>query len=276
MQKTIKKRNLLIVDFSNIVCRNIFVHKRLTSKGKFTGGLYGFTNNLLTSCEEFDITNVVIALDSKPYIKSEQYIDYKSNRQKDEEFIMKLSQSTSLIKEMLGILDIQAIVIKGHEADDIIAQLVINNYLSFKSIIINSNDDDLFQLLKNNVYLNRGKTLVSKNSFIEEYELQPNQWIDVISLKGSHNNVKGIKGVGIKTALKIVKDQLLFDKYYIDHKDLIDRNRKLVKLPYIKLPSMKLKHPVVFDKSNLILFLEKYGMRNININKFERCLKNIY
>lgn len=268
---------LLLVDYSNIVHKAMWVNQRLTYKGTFTGGLYGFIKQLISTLERYiNIDNIVVCKDSSPYIRKKLLPTYKGDRKGyDEESLMKLQQSKSLVDEFLNICNIQIAEFKGHEADDIIAQYCKNYYLKFYNLIIKSNDNDLFQLLKKNIIIERNKgKFINLQQFEDEYNISPQQWIDVIALKGSHNAVSGIFGVGIKTALKIVKNQDLFDKYYADNKDMIDLNRKLIGLPYQKL-NINLVKPQSYNKKQLRLFLASYGIR-INVNDIYDNLRKIY
>ena len=257
---------LLLVDYNNIMHKSCHVYKRFTHKGKFTGGVYGFIKQLLTSCEANKPTHIVMCKDSPPYLRKEFFPDYKGDRKKlDEEYFMKLEQSKKFINEFLDTMNIQIEEHKGHEADDIIAQICKTHSLLFNKIIVKSNDDDLFQLLNNKVVLERNKgAIYTLKDFKFDYDLKSTQWIDVIALKGSHNAVPGISGIGIKNAVKIVKNKDLFDKYYPDYKNLIDRNRKLIKLPYHKL-NIKVDRAICeVDAKRLRLFLAELAI-NIRV-----------
>ncbi len=275
MNKIKKIGNLLLVDYNNIMYKAIFANLRLTYKGSFTGGVYGFIKQLIFSCNKNNINKIVVCKDSAPYIRKQILPDYKGDRkEKDEEFLLRLSQSKKFIDEFLSICNIQIDEFQGYEADDIIAQYCLKYCLSVNKIIIKSNDDDLFQLLKKNIVLDRGKeNYYTLDDFTKEYSIPTCKWIDVIALKGSHNNVKGINKVGIKTALKIVKDQDLFDKYYADYEQLINLNRSVIKLPYDKL-NIKLLDNKKIDFKNLRMFLSNLGIR-ITIDEINMSFKGI-
>lgn len=254
-------KSLLLADYSNILYKYIHVNARLTHKGKFTGGAYGFINELLKAIKEHSSDYLVVCKDSKPYVRKEIYSEYKGNRKQDEIFVMKLAESKKWVDQFLNIMNFKDEEIKGYEADDLIAQYCKSYSILFDKIVIKSNDDDLFQLLKNKIILDRGKKgIYTLDNFTSQYGIHPLKWIDVIALAGSHNNVEGIRRVGPKTALKIVKDKDLFDGYYEDYRDMIERNRNLIRLPYKKLPIKALTNINKVNVKELRLFLAELGI----------------
>ena len=123
----------------------------------------------------------------------------------------------------------------GHEADDLIATSCRANH--DESIILSA-DQDLYQLRDATTFIWKFKTRSFYNvkQFREEYGVDPSQWARVKAIAGcSSDNIKGVKGVGEKTACKFLNDQLKHEsKKYKDikaSKEMCVNNLKLTKLP---------------------------------------------
>ncbi len=266
-------KTLLIIDFANTVIRSLAVHQELSSPhGEPTGGLFGFIGQLANKLTRFEPDHILICKDSAPYLRKQHYPDYKANRKKsgDSEksdlFFEAMNVSFRQVNECLQYLDIPSWSIKGLEADDLIASYVQNSTEEYEKILILSNDDDLFQLLRfDNVFLLKKNEEFGKKQFKELYPtIEPDSWVDVTAFSGTHNGVAGIPRVGVKTAIKILNDEKKLAKVLEEHFELIKRNMSLIELPYgryldsFNLP--ELKTPKI-NETQLIKFLDNYGIR---------------
>jgi hypothetical protein len=124
----------------------------------------------------------------------------------------------------------------GLEADDIIASVVKDHAWEFDQVYIVTSDEDLFQLLHNNVsiYNPREKKFYTKEDFINEKGIEPEMWHWVKAVAGcSGDNVKGIKGVGEKTAIKFLRNELKPGNKWSEINQFDPSfNMSLVKLPH--------------------------------------------
>jgi len=135
----------------------------------------------------------------------------------------------------------------GLEADDVIASVCKNNPSC--EIIIVTTDEDMYQLLTNTVcILNaRRSKYFTKQDFIEKYGIEPIDWKKVKSVGGCRTDeVPGIPGIGEKTIIKYLRQELpshhktyqkIKNKKYFD---LIQRNKKLVILPFQGTPTYEI------------------------------------
>lgn len=99
--------------------------------------------------------------------------------------------------------------VRGYEADDLIAQAV-TEIIDGDSILISA-DEDLFQLLRadTKMYTPSRHAMVTAASFKEEYGISPTQWVQAKSIAGCDTDeVPGVAGVGIKTAIKYILNTL--------------------------------------------------------------------
>lgn len=239
------KNTWLILDSPYLCWRSYHTTGHLTYKEIPTGIVYGYLRSLLDLQNLFMTENVVHCFDRGRSIRKEMYPEYKSNRFKDsEDEATKLlmfeakTQINQLRKEYLPELGVKNVISnRGYEADDMIASVCKNLPDGDKGIIISS-DHDLYQLLDERVsmYDPRQKLTVTPKSFTEEWGILPSQWPVIKAMAGCHSdNIKGIKGIGGKTACKFIQGNLKESskkyKSIIEGEEIWKTNLPLVKLP---------------------------------------------
>ena len=135
--------------------------------------------------------------------------------------------------------------VKGLEGDDLVASIVLNN--EGKKVIATS-DNDMYQLLNDEtvIYDIRKKKEFTKDDFFKEYRIDADEWIQIKCMAGCDTDeIEGIKGIGIKTAIKYYKKQLkekskVFQRIQTEKSDEIrSRNKRLIKLPFEGTPKIK-------------------------------------
>lgn len=233
---------VIVVDSNALAYRSKYSMRGLSHEQQETGVIFGFMVEILRLAKMFETTRFVFCWDSKKSYRKEDYPKYKYKRhdkskKTSEEIYMDqvaFLQFDMLRKYVLPMFGFRNVFLKsGYEGDDLIANIVLNNKGEF---IIVSNDEDLYQLLDHApIYSLKHKKLFTKDDFVKEYTITPREWIDVKSIAGCHtDNVEGIKGIGEKTVIKYLKDQTKdsINQRIENHREMIKRNRKLVKLPY--------------------------------------------
>ena len=209
------KKELMIVDGMALLFRSFYAtainnYYMINSKGIPTNAIHGFVKHLLTAKKSFNPSHIICCWDmgSVTY-RSEIFSDYKGNRP---EAPIELVPQFSLVKDVVESFDIPNLGLRGYEADDCIGTIV-KDYHSEFNITIVTGDKDILQLIneKTNVaILSKGignYDIYTKDRFFEVYGISPNQFIDVKALMGdSSDNYSGVKGIGEKTALKLIKE----------------------------------------------------------------------
>jgi DNA polymerase-1 len=157
---------------------------------------------------------LAVAFDSRtPTFRHKKYPEYKAHRQEAPE---DLHDQVPLIEEFLITLGVPLFRVEGYEADDIIATLARRCVAENRYCYILSGDKDLLQLVGTSIYeLRPSKASVSGGN--SPYELagpaevkarwgvSPEQMLDLLSLMGdSADHIPGIKGIGEKTAVKLI------------------------------------------------------------------------
>lgn len=266
-------RRLLAVDLSNQVYKAVATHMGLTADGVFTGGLYGFIVSLAAAVRRTNATHVVICQDRKPYIRSQQYPLYKKIKRKppEQEIVEAVSVSMRLILEFAEVAGLPVWGIDGFESDDLIAHCVHKYRHRFGSIYAMSGDSDLGQLFwceRFFLYTGGAKgakgtaTVHDRHSFFKPLDgITTEQYVLMLALKGTHNDVEGIARVGDKTALAAVKDPGKLRPLREAHAELIERNISLIQLPHPAFPrSAELPVGGCFDIRALYRWAARYDI----------------
>ena len=209
--------NFFIIDGNSLINRAFYALPLLTnSEGEFSNAIYGFCNILIKLISENNARKIVVAFDLKEKTFRHKMFDaYKAGRQAMPE---ELASQMPLLKQMLSLMNIPIIEKAGFEADDIIGTLSKNK--ATKNFII-TGDKDSLQLIDDNteVWLTRkGLSEIEqfdKQHLFEVYNLSPSQIVDLKALMGdSSDNIPGVRGVGEKTALSLLKDYGTIENLY--------------------------------------------------------------
>ena len=209
-----KLKKLFIIDGYAILYRAHYALIRnplITSYGFHTSALFGFTNQLIKIIKDENPDYLVCAFDSKEKtFRHKIYADYKANRPEMPE---ELQKQIPHLWELLDGMNIPVLRKPGYEADDIIGT-VTESVLDKKiqSYIV-SGDKDFMQLINDKVFLytpgkrNSAPDIYDKDGVIKKWGLPPEKIIDLLALMGdSSDNVPGVAGVGVKTAVKLLKE----------------------------------------------------------------------
>lgn len=206
--------NLILVDGHAIAYRSYyaFIKNPLTnSRGENTSALYGFTRVLLQILNHYNPEYLAVVFDSdKPTERHKLFPEYKAHRDKMPD---DLARQVPVMHDLVEAFGISVYEISGYEADDIIATIARDASRKKMDVKIVTGDKDLFQILSDRIHLIRpgkGTNLsdqVGPEYLKERYSLTPDQITDFLALTGdSADNIPGVKGVGEKTALKLLNE----------------------------------------------------------------------
>ncbi len=210
---------LFLIDGHAIAYRSYyaFIRDPLTnSRGENTSAVFGFVRLILRLLDKFEPERIAVVFDSEEETERHvKYSEYKANR---EPMPDDMESQFPIILELLNSLGIPVVVNPGYEADDIIATLARDAASDGMDVRIVSNDKDLFQLLNDRIRMIRlGKGTDFSDEIGPEYlekrfGLKPEQIVDFLAMMGdSADNIPGIRGVGEKTALKLLHQYGNFD-----------------------------------------------------------------
>lgn len=213
---------IILVDGNNLLFRSYYAtayngNFMKNSKGFPTNGLFGFTNMINKIILEEKPVYMIVAFDKGKTFRHDKYEAYKDGRIATPE---ELKMQFPIAKELLTYMGIKYYEIDNYEADDIIGTFAeyCNKDSEYIGTIISS-DKDLLQLISSDVDIKllKSKDYIRYNesSFKEEYGIDPIRIIDLKALMGdSSDNIPGVKGVGEKTALKLLQEYKSLDNIY--------------------------------------------------------------
>jgi len=237
---------LYLIDAYGLIYRSYFAfltNPLRNSSGKNVSVLFGFARTVISLLEDGapladgngKLQNklekplrLAAVFDSRtPTFRHQMYPEYKANRQKAPD---DLHEQVPLVEEFLSALGIQSVKAEGFEADDIIAALAEICRREKRQCYILSSDKDLLQLVGGGIYelrpskINRSGgnsgsepawELIGHEEVKAEWGVEPEKVLDLLSLTGdSADNVPGVKGIGEKTAVKLMARYGSLDEIY--------------------------------------------------------------
>ena len=216
-------KKIVLIDGNNLMFRSYYAtayagNLMKNSKGFVTNALYGFANMMNKIIHEEEFSYILVAFDKGKTFRHDTYSLYKAGRI---ETPADLKNQFPKAKEMLDAMGIKWYETDGYEADDIIGTLSkIATDNDYETLIVSS-DRDLLQLINDKVTVKLLKTkdyiMMTKDAFVSEYNLEPIKIIDLKGLQGDKSdNIPGVKGIGEKTALKLLQDYGSLENIYVN------------------------------------------------------------
>ena len=248
---------LIIFDSNAVLYRSFFALPELTtSGGEKIQAIYGFFRVVFKILKEFNPDFLIFCFDfpAKTF-RHKKLKEYKSTREK---MPSDLQLQVEKIKKILLENSFCVLEKEGFEADDLIASLVKSETTKDLEKIIVTKDRDLFQLIdeKTKIYFlgtkKKDSVIFDKEKIEKEYNIEPSLFADLKSLIGdASDNIKGIKKIGKKTAVNIIKKtgklKIFFQNkdfwkleekeriILLKNKDLILKNLSLIELEPFKI-----------------------------------------
>lgn len=217
-------KKVILVDGNNLMFRSYYAtaysgNIMKNSKGFPTNGLFGFVNMMNKIIHEESPSYILVAFDIGKTFRHEKYEDYKGGRSETPD---ELKMQFPVAKEILTAMGIKYLEVLGYEADDIIGTYakMIDESAEYEGLIVSS-DKDLLQLISKDVTVKLLKSkdyiMMNHDTFLDTYGIEPIRMIDLKGLMGdASDNIKGVKGIGEKTALKLLKEYDTIENLY-DH-----------------------------------------------------------
>ena len=228
----------ILIDGNSLIHRSFHALPPLkTSKGVLVNAAYGFFSILLNILKSEDPQYLVVTFDKKgPSFRHKLFTEYKATRQKAPQ---ELYDQFPIVKTILEGLDIPFLEIDNYEADDLIASLARKfGEKGNTEVVIVSSDRDLLQIVDDHIVVATpdkgytGSIRFNRAKIAEKMGLTPEQIVDYKALRGDpSDNIPGVKGIGDKTAVQLLKDFGSLDKVYesipkIDRASVRDKLRE--------------------------------------------------
>lgn len=272
----------LLFDCDYLCHRAFFALGGLYKDGFATSVLFGFLRDIITLQELYNTANIAFCFDcTDASFRKLVYPAYKSNRIKNyndaqaARSMLELREQIESLREdilfQIGFTNV--FCINKFEADDVIAFCCQRLYDN--PITIVSADSDLLQLLDKDNRITqwnpKEKKSMNWESVVEKYDIEPTDIPIYKALAGdTADNIRGLKGVGKKTAVAYLNNRLAKNSLkYVQIREQEDewhRNLCLTRLPY---PDTLNVPPLVFDsttkikRKNWIKMCNKLGMKSL-------------
>ena len=187
------------------------------SKGLPTNALFGFVSMLNKIIAEENPEYMAVAFDIGQNFRKSEYSFYKEGRTATPD---ELKIQMPIAREILDKMGIKHFELAPYEADDIVGTIVkmTEDDKDFASLIVSS-DKDLLQLIsyETEVKLLKQTGFIRYNyeTFVNDYGFEPIKMIDLKALMGdSSDNIPGVKGIGEKTAIKLLQEYHSLENLY--------------------------------------------------------------
>ncbi len=196
-----------------------------TSQGEPTAGTFGFASVLLRYLEQDRPDYLMVAFDVGKTFRDELFEEYKGTREKMPE---DLRVQIERIRQLVDTFNIPRLEKEGYEADDVLGSIAKKAAAGGLGVKIITGDRDLLQLVDDRIIvtLPEGRSLAeardySASDVMEKMGVRPDQIVDYKALEGdTSDNIPGVRGVGKKTAEKLLAEYGTLDEIYNHLEDI--------------------------------------------------------
>ena len=301
-------KKIILVDGNNLMFRSYYAtaytgNLMKNSKGFYTNALYGFVSMINKIIEEEKPEYMAVAFDIGKNFRKDLYTEYKDGRNATPD---ELKMQMPVARKILKAMGIKYYEMEGYEADDIIGTLSNRALIDpeYEALIVSS-DKDLLQLINEQVEVKllKSKDYIRYNKikFKEDYGFDPIRIIDLKALMGdASDNIPGVKGVGEKTAIKLICEYDTIENLYdhineikgkLQEKLILDKDNAFFSK---KIATIVLDVPIkddfdemkyekehideltkIYEDLEFYSFMKKFTKKPINVNIEYKILNNV-
>jgi DNA polymerase I len=210
-----EQKKLFLLDAMALIYRAYFAfsnNHRINSKGLNTSAIFGFATTLLEVLKKQNPSHIAVVFDTMaPTARHEEFAEYKANRQEIPE---DLAIAIPYVKQLCEAFNIPCLESDGYEADDIIGTLAKTAEKQGFDTYMMTPDKDFGQLVDEHTFIYKparagsGAEVMGVAEVCARWEIERvDQVKDILGLMGdASDNIPGIRGVGEKTAIKLIKE----------------------------------------------------------------------
>ena len=284
-------KTLLLIDGNAIIHRAFHALPSFKTKDGFpTNAIFGFISILNKAISDYQPNYLIVCFDTPvPTFRKKIFEKYQDQRPKLEN---DLAIQIPIIKQALTSGGIFQIEKPGFEADDLIGTISYRYKKNGIRVLILSGDRDILQLVDKNIFVVTPQIGYNKSKIYDEeavknkFNITPEQIPDFKALVGdSSDNYKGAKGIGPKTAAKLLNEFGTVERIFKNLEKTDEKIGKILKqykddifLSY-QLAKIITNVPLDFEiektrfekfNQNLKEFLLKYGIKSLTVRIFNK------
>ncbi|MBW8361892.1 MAG: DNA polymerase I [Kaistella sp.] len=208
-------KRLFLIDAYAMIFRGYYAlirSPRMTSDGKDTSAIFGFTNSLIELIRREKPSHLAVVFDvGQASVRTVDFAEYKANRSETPEAI---KLAIPYIHRILEAMHVPILGVEGYEADDVIGTIACKAEKEGYVIYMVTPDKDFAQLVTDKIKMYKPGLkgaefeILGVEEVKAKYEIEdPKQVIDFLAMMGdSVDNIPGLEGVGEKTAKKFLKE----------------------------------------------------------------------
>lgn len=276
-------KKLFLLDAFALIYRAHFAFIRrplINSKGLNVSAITGFTNTLWDVLQKEKPSHIAVVFDlPTPTFRHEMYVEYKANREAQPEDI---TLAIPYIKQIIEGFNIPVAFCEGYEADDVIGTLAKQAEKEGFEVYMMTPDKDYAQLVSDKVFLYKparmgnAVSILGAKEVLEKWQIQRvEQVIDVLGLQGDAvDNIPGIKGIGAKTAVKLLAQYDSIEGLLEHAHELKGKQREKVEagreaaILSKKLATIAIDCPIQFDD-------EAYKVKELNVDALKELFAEL-
>ncbi|NHZ72398.1 MAG: hypothetical protein GWP17_04870 [Aquificales bacterium] len=217
-------KKLVLIDGHALAYRMFFalpLEAFTTKEGEPTNATYGFTRTLMELVlADNPPEYLAVSFDVGKTFRDDIFAEYKGTREKMPD---ELRVQIERIREVVQALNIPVLELEGFEADDVLGTVAQQAKPHAVPVHIITGDRDLLQLVDDNTRVElptrggRPPEIYDDAAVIKKFHVRPDQIVDYKALVGdSSDNIPGVRGVGPKTAARLLNKYETLDAIY-DH-----------------------------------------------------------
>ncbi len=216
------KNQLVLIDGHALAYRMFFalpLEAFTTKSGEPTNATYGFLRTVIDwILADNPPKYFAVSFDLGRTFRDDMFAEYKGTREKMPD---ELGLQINRIKEVIRTLNIPILELEGFEADDVLGTVARQAKPLGVPVHIITGDRDLLQLVDDNTLVelpargSRPPEVFDVAGVIGHFEVRPDQVVDYKALVGdTSDNIPGVKGIGAKTAAKLLNEYDTLDNIY--------------------------------------------------------------
>jgi len=215
-----QKNKLVLIDGHSLAYRafHALPEDMKTSQGELTNAIFGFTSMLLNVLRDEKPTHIAVTFDKGRTFRHDIYPEYKAHRVKMPD---EMRSQMARIRQVVETLGIPIFEQEGYEADDLLGTLSRQAEEQGVNTLIVTGDRDLLQLVDERIHVLTSRrrfsdTVVYDTKGVKQrYGLTPDQLLDLKAMMGDQSdNIPGVRGVGEKTATKLLQQYGSLEEIY--------------------------------------------------------------